>query len=366
MRLEGGLPQPGSLVDADGPRVVVENGDHRVSSALAATATVEQRDRLAFHAIAGSARLERTGETVLRAPRVEVTGDARRPLTGYSVVGAAPGRRFAGHRGPRCARPRAEYIPRSARVTLAGGRAHAAVSAEAWADEGRAKGRASMQATDLDVSAGDVHMTGVMAARGRGRVARLAYGRVEHPEASVTVDSRVVIAPQSSAGSQGAGGGRARRRRDARLRRSRSHGRHLGLGSAHAQHGRLRRARPFLRRGRVAGGRDGASGPAAPSGLRFARREGRDALARGGARPRAGAVPRPARYSATAGVRASLGGRAARRAQRHGGPGRPARTFTASSRPAVATTSAPSSSRAARSASASGSIPPAPTSTSSA
>jgi hypothetical protein len=201
MRLEGGRPLPGSIVDTAGPKVVLENGDHRVSSAIAATATVEERDQIAFHAIAGSAHLERTGETVLRAPRVELTGNARRPLTGYSVEGLHLAVDSPDIEVPDV-RVLEEYIPRSARVTLASGRAHAAVSGEAWADEGRAKGRASMQATDLDVSVGDVHMTGVMAAE--ARVASLDWrtGALEHPEGAVTVDSRVVVAPQSSAGSK--------------------------------------------------------------------------------------------------------------------------------------------------------------------
>jgi hypothetical protein len=201
LRLENGSPADGSTFDTTGPKVVVDLGDHRVTSAVTVNGSMQEHDKVAFRAVAGSARLERSGETVLRAPRIDVTGTARRPTAGYSLEGLhlvvdspdveVPDVRALG-----------AYIPPSARVKLASGRAHGSVSAEAWADEARAKGRASMQATDLDVNVGDVHMTGVMAAQAAVGSVDLRSGEMEHPAASVTVDSRVVVPPQASPGAK--------------------------------------------------------------------------------------------------------------------------------------------------------------------
>jgi len=201
VRIDGGRVIPGSGAEAVGPRVVVEDGEHRVSSAVAATGVVEDNDSIAFHAVAGSARLEREGETVLVAPRVEVTGSGHRPLgtsggQGLHVVVDSPDVEMPD------VRALASYIPSSSRVMLMGGRVHGSVSGEAWADEGRATGRASMQGTDLDVRVGDVHVTGIMGAR--ASVASLDWrtGDLDRPEGSVTIDSRVEVAPQGAAGTK--------------------------------------------------------------------------------------------------------------------------------------------------------------------
>lgn len=197
----GGLLTPGSGAEAVGPRVVVEGGEHRVSSALAATLVVGDHESVRFQAVAGSARLEREGETVLVAPRIDVNGSGHRPLgtsggKDLHLVVDAPDVEMPD------VRVLASYIPSSSRVMLMGGRAHGSVAGEVWADAGRATGRASMQATDLDVRVGDVHVTGVMGAR--ASVASLDWrtGDINRPEGSVTIDSRVEVAPQRAAGTK--------------------------------------------------------------------------------------------------------------------------------------------------------------------
>jgi hypothetical protein len=198
VRIEGGRLLPGSGAEAVGPHLVVDDGEHRVSSAVSATGVIEDDEDLAFHAVAGSARLEREGETVLVAPRVDITGSGRRPLgtshgEGLHIVVDSPDVEMPD------VRALASYIPSSSRVMLIGGRARGSVSGEAWADKGRATGRASMQATDMDVRVGDVHVTGVMGAQ--ASVASLDWrtGRVDRPEGSVTVDSRVEVEAQHAA-----------------------------------------------------------------------------------------------------------------------------------------------------------------------
>ena len=87
----------------------------------------------------------------------------------------------------------ASYIPASAGVTLASGRARGQVWAQAWPDEGRATGRASMQAADFRVSTSHVRASGELEARASLGSLDWRTGRVERPEALLTVRSRVEI-----------------------------------------------------------------------------------------------------------------------------------------------------------------------------
>ncbi len=202
VRVDGGLLTPGSGAEAVGPRVVVEDGEHRVSSALAASLVVGEHD-------------ERRASRPWRGARAW-SAKARRswsrrastsPGRGTVLWGRAEARTCtSSSTSPDVEMPDvrvlASYIPSSSRVMLMGGRAHGTVSGEVWADSGRATGRASMQATDLDVRVGDVHVTGVMGAR--ASVASLDWrtGDIDRPEGSVTIDSRVEVAPQRAAGTK--------------------------------------------------------------------------------------------------------------------------------------------------------------------
>jgi hypothetical protein len=195
LRLEDGGPRRGSHLDAVGPRVVVEQGDHRISSSLAVTGDIEQEDdRLAFHAVAGGVRVERAGRTLVAAPRVDVGGTSGHPDVDHGVEGLHVTAESADIELPDV-RVLASYIPPSAKVTLVSGRARAAAWAEAWPDDGRAAGRASMQAEDLDVRVGDMHASGGIAANASLASFDWRTGAIERPEASATVTARVETAP---------------------------------------------------------------------------------------------------------------------------------------------------------------------------
>jgi hypothetical protein len=193
LRLDSGHPLGGSHVEAAGSRIALERGDHELSSSLAVTGEIEEKDeRLAFRAVASGARLERAGETVLVAPRVDIAGASPRP-----EVGAAAPPVHLTVESPDIELPDvralATYLP--ATVTLLGGRARGGVWGEAWPDESRARGRASMQAEDLDVRVSGVRVRGGATALGSVDSFDWRTGRMEQPEASVTVRSRVDAAP---------------------------------------------------------------------------------------------------------------------------------------------------------------------------
>jgi hypothetical protein len=200
LRFEHGRPLPGSHLDGMGPQVVVEQGDQRVSSSVALTGDVQDGDEgLALHAVAGGARLERAGQTILVAPRLDVAGTARTPEIGRGVealhvTAALPDLQIPD------ARKLAPYIPPSAKVSIASGRAHGGAWGEAWPDESRVRGRANMQAQDVDVRVAGVRMKGGAEAEASLSSFDWRTGAIEAPRASVTVESRVEIA-----GAQGAG-----------------------------------------------------------------------------------------------------------------------------------------------------------------
>lgn len=165
LRVEGGAPLAGSHLEVVAPQMVALQGEHRIASELAATADVAASPPgLAFHALAGDARLERGDQPIVVMPRLDIVGTGTRPDIDHGVQGVHVTVESPAIELPDM-RVLASYLPRSAPVTLAGGRVHVDLSAEAWLDEGRAAGRASMQAEDLDVRVADVHATGRVAAK---------------------------------------------------------------------------------------------------------------------------------------------------------------------------------------------------------
>jgi hypothetical protein len=192
LRFEGGHPLRGSHVEGVGSLITLERRDHQVSSSIAVTGDIEESDeRLAFHVVATRARLERAGKTVLVAPRIDLAGTSPRPEVGRGV----------GHVHLTVDTPDIElpdirvlspYSPSS--VTLVGGRVRGGVWGEAWPDESRARGRASMQAEDLDVRVSDVRVRGGATALGSIDSFDWRTGRIERPEASVTLRSRMSVA----------------------------------------------------------------------------------------------------------------------------------------------------------------------------
>ncbi len=200
LRFSGGSPRRGSRVEATGPRMFVEKGDHRVSSSLAVTGDIGDADeRLAFHAAAGDARLERAGEVVVLAQRVDVAGTSGRPDLERGVDGLHVTAESASVEVPDV-RVLSSYLPPSAAVTIERGHARAEVRAEAWPEEGRAAGRASMQAEDLDVRVADIRASGTVDAKASLASFSWDTGLIERPEGSVTVRSRVEIGrPQAPA-----------------------------------------------------------------------------------------------------------------------------------------------------------------------
>ncbi len=199
LRLEGGRPLPGSHVDGVGPQVVLEQGEHRVSSSVAIAGDVQDgAESLAAHAVAGAARLERAGQTIVVAPRVEVTASARAPEVGRGVEGLHVTVESPELQVPDV-RVLALYIPDSAKVTLASGRARGGAWGEVWPDESRARGRANMQAEDLDVRVADVRMRGLAAAEASLASFDWSTGQIEAPHAAVTVDSRVELGAEHGA-----------------------------------------------------------------------------------------------------------------------------------------------------------------------
>jgi hypothetical protein len=205
LRFERGGPRRGSHLDLLGPQVVGERGDYRLSSSVALTGDIEGNDEgLAFHAVAGGARLERVGasavataskgegDVLLLAPRIDLVGASERPTADHGIAGLRVTLESPDLELPDV-RVLASYIPASARVTLAGGRARGQVWAQAWPDEGRATGRASMQAEGLRVKASDVRASGELEARASLGSLDWRSGRLERPEALLTVRSRVEI-----------------------------------------------------------------------------------------------------------------------------------------------------------------------------
>jgi len=202
LRLEGGRALPGSHVDGVGPKLVLEQGEHRVSSSIAIAGDVQDgAESLAVHAVAAGARLERAGQTVVVAPRIDVLAGARAPEVGRDVEGVHLTVESPDLQVPDV-RVLAPYIPASAKVTLASGRARGGAWGEVWPDASRARGRANMQAADVDVRIADVHMTrGVAAAEASLSSFDWSTGQMEAPHAAVTVDSRVEVRPgQGAAG----------------------------------------------------------------------------------------------------------------------------------------------------------------------
>ncbi len=201
LRFERGRPLPGGHMDGAGPQVVLEHGDHRVSSSVAFTGDVQDGDQgLALRAVAGGARLDRAGQTILVAPRVDATATARTPEVGRGVEALHLTAELPDLQIPD-ARALAPYIPPSAKVTIEGGRARGGAWGEAWPEESRVRGRANMQAEDVDVHVADVHMKGGAAAEASLSSFDWSTGAIEAPHASVTVDSRVEIAGAQGAGS---------------------------------------------------------------------------------------------------------------------------------------------------------------------
>ncbi len=199
LRLERGRPLAGSHVDGVGPEVVLEQGDYRISSAVAFAGDVQDgAESLAAHAVAGGARLERAGQTVVVAPRVDIMATARAPEAGRGVDGLHLTVESPDLQTPDV-RVLAPYIPPSAKVTLASGRARGGAWGEIWPDESRARGRANMQAEDIDVRVADVHLTGGAAAEASLSSFDWSTGRIEAPQASVTVDSRVEVGAKKGA-----------------------------------------------------------------------------------------------------------------------------------------------------------------------
>ncbi len=203
LRFEGGRPLAGSHVDGGGPQVVLERGDHRVSSSVAFAGDVQDGgESLALRAVAGGARLERAGETVVIAPRVDVTAGARAPEVGRDVQGLHLKVESPDLQIPD-ARVLAPYIPPSAKLTLASGRARGGAWGEVWPDESRARGRANMQAEDLDVRVADVRMRGSAGAEASLSSFDWSTGQIEAPHAAVTVDSRVEVGAEKGATAPG-------------------------------------------------------------------------------------------------------------------------------------------------------------------
>jgi hypothetical protein len=204
LRVEDGGPLAGSHLELVAPQAVALQGEHRIASSLAATADIEAGPPgLAFHALAGAARLERGDQPIVVVPRLDIVGTGTRPDVDHAIQGLHVTLESPSIELPDV-RALASYVPRSAPVTLAGGHASADLWAEAWLDEGRAAGRASMQAEDLDVHIADVHATGRVAAKASVASADWRTGRLDRPTGNVTVTGRAEVQPRAATGPAGA------------------------------------------------------------------------------------------------------------------------------------------------------------------
>jgi hypothetical protein len=192
LRFERGRPLRGSRFEGSGSRIAFEQGAHRLSSALAVTAVIQESDeRLAFHAIADGARHEHAGDMVLRATRIDVAGTSERPEVGRGIGRSHVTVESADIELPDV-RALASYLPPS--IELVRGRARGEVWVEAWPDENRARGRASMQAEGLDLHVADIRLRGAATARGSIEAFDWRTGRIERPDVTATVRSRVEVA----------------------------------------------------------------------------------------------------------------------------------------------------------------------------
>jgi hypothetical protein len=197
-RFEHGSLAPGSRVEAVAPGLVVESEPYRLSTAFSVDEKGVDGGHLVMHAMVGSARLERQGETLVAAPRIDATGEASglgmdRGLEEPHVVVESGGidvpdlRTFA------------TLVPKDSKIALDGGHARAELRVESWPDDSRATGRASMQADDLDVRASGVRVRGGATAKASVDSFDWRTRRLEKPDASLKVAVRVETEPDGKA-----------------------------------------------------------------------------------------------------------------------------------------------------------------------
>jgi hypothetical protein len=164
LRLEDGAIRSGSKVELASPRLSLQRGDDRGNAALAVTGEVGKEERATVRALASDARVSRGDVQVASIPRLDAAADMERLLLDGPVKGAHLAIEAREIDVPD-ARALAAYLPSQGSLAIEGGRARADVGGQAWIDAGRAEGRASMQAEDVDLRSGKTRVrAGVTAA----------------------------------------------------------------------------------------------------------------------------------------------------------------------------------------------------------
>jgi hypothetical protein len=159
-RFEDGTLRAGTHVEAFAPGLFAERGEDRITGALSVDGDVtQQHERVELHALVGEGRLSRGGQTAVVVPRLTAAADFSRlamdrPVTGVHVAVDSPDVDMPDLRAL------ALYLPDDGDVKVARGHARADLQAEAWLDEARATGHASMQADDVDAQAGNLRLRG--------------------------------------------------------------------------------------------------------------------------------------------------------------------------------------------------------------
>ncbi len=154
----------GSRVDAAAPQAVVERGDDRLTTSLVASAEVKPGDQhVEVRGTATDVRYSHGRDADLAlVPRVDMTARAR-PIASNSRIDLAhltvdaPGIQVPDLHAL------VEALASGAGAAIERGRARADVRAEAWPDDARAVGRASMQAEDVVLRSGKILARGTVA-----------------------------------------------------------------------------------------------------------------------------------------------------------------------------------------------------------
>jgi hypothetical protein len=165
-RFKDGALRAGSRVEATAPELIAERGEDRVTGALSVRGDVAQQDdRVGVHGILGEGRLSRGGQTAVVVPRLTANADFSRLAIDQPVKGMHVAVESADIEVPDL-RALALYLPKDEDVKVERGHARADVHAEAWLDEARAMGRASMQAEDVDARASKLRLRGEVTTNG--------------------------------------------------------------------------------------------------------------------------------------------------------------------------------------------------------
>jgi hypothetical protein len=198
VRFEHGALLPGSRVEAVAPALVLERNPYRITTALSVEEHGVDDRRVVVNAVAGSARFEREGEALVVAPRIDASAEAG-PIAIDHGIEEPHATVFSDDVEVPDVRAFASVLPEDAKITLGGGRARAEFRAEAWPDDSRATGRASMQAEDLDVTAGGVRVRGGASAKASVASFDWRTKRLEKPDASAQIGLRVQTLPTAGA-----------------------------------------------------------------------------------------------------------------------------------------------------------------------